>query len=72
MYDFDIILFHYSADTIFVTALHEPSNGIIGVNRKGQVNKFQLKVTLYYLEYVEKRRFVRRSKEISKILIFSI
>jgi len=26
-----------SADTIFVTALHEPSNGIIGVNRKGQV-----------------------------------
>jgi len=26
-----------SADTIFVTALHEASNGIIGVNRKGQV-----------------------------------
>lgn len=26
-----------SAETIFVTAQHEPSNGIIGVNRKGQV-----------------------------------
>eukprot|EP00093_Oithona_nana_P012671 12671.XXX_894233_900669_1 [CDS] Oithona nana genome sequencing. len=26
-----------SAETIFVTAPHEPSNGIIGVNRKGQV-----------------------------------
>lgn len=26
-----------SAETIFVTAAHEPTNGIIGVNRKGQV-----------------------------------
>ncbi len=26
-----------SAETIFVTAPHEPSAGIIGVNRKGQV-----------------------------------
>ncbi|CAI9724432.1 clathrin heavy chain 1 isoform X3 [Octopus vulgaris] len=26
-----------SGDTIFVTAPHEPTNGIIGVNRKGQV-----------------------------------
>ena len=26
-----------SADTIFVTAQHEPTSGIIGVNRKGQV-----------------------------------
>lgn len=26
-----------SAETIFVTAPHEPSSGIIGVNRKGQV-----------------------------------
>merc|ERR1712223_2126906 len=26
-----------SAETIFVTAAHEPSSGIIGVNRKGQV-----------------------------------
>ena len=26
-----------SGDTIFVTAPHDPSNGIIGVNRKGQV-----------------------------------
>lgn len=26
-----------SGDTIFVTASHDPSNGIIGVNRKGQV-----------------------------------
>ena len=30
----------FSADTIFVTALHEASNGIIGVNRKGQVGRF--------------------------------
>ena len=26
-----------SGDTIFVTASHEASDGIIGVNRKGQV-----------------------------------
>ncbi len=26
-----------SAETVFVTAPHEPSSGIIGVNRKGQV-----------------------------------
>ena len=26
-----------SGDTIFVTAPHEPTEGIIGVNRKGQV-----------------------------------
>jgi hypothetical protein len=26
-----------SGDTIFVTAPHEPTSGIIGVNRKGQV-----------------------------------
>ena len=26
-----------SGDTIFVTAPHEPSSGIIGVNRRGQV-----------------------------------
>ena len=32
-------LFRISADTIFVTAQHEPTNGIIGVNRKGQVIK---------------------------------
>lgn len=28
-----------SGDTIFVTAEHEASSGIIGVNRKGQVHK---------------------------------
>jgi len=27
-----------SGDTIFVTAPHEPTDGIIGVNRKGQVD----------------------------------
>lgn len=27
-----------SAETVFVTAPHEPSSGIIGVNRKGQVD----------------------------------
>lgn len=27
-----------SGDTIFVTAPHEATSGIIGVNRKGQVN----------------------------------
>lgn len=33
-----------SGDTIFVTAPHESSGGIIGVNRKGQVTQF---FTLY-------------------------
>lgn len=32
-----IFMNRISADTIFVTAPHEPSSGIIGVNRKGQV-----------------------------------
>eukprot|EP00094_Tigriopus_californicus_P009052 TCALIF_08726-PA protein Name:"Similar to CLTC Clathrin heavy chain 1 (Bos taurus)" AED:0.13 eAED:0.13 QI:38/0.57/0.26/0.93/0.78/0.66/15/0/1551 len=30
-------LYDVDAETIFVTAPHEPTNGIIGVNRKGQV-----------------------------------
>jgi hypothetical protein len=34
-----------SGETIFVTAVHEPSSGIIGVNRKGQVSRnFDLKI----------------------------
>ena len=41
MYDLEsavcIYMNRISSDTIFVTALHEPSGGIIGVNRKGQV-----------------------------------
>ena len=42
-----------SADTIFVTAQHEPTSGIIGVNRKGQVYiyyycKF---ISIFYLYY---------------------
>lgn len=32
-----IFMNRISGDTIFVTAPHEPSSGIIGVNRKGQV-----------------------------------
>lgn len=31
-----------SGDTIFVTAPHDPSSGIIGVNRKGQVGSHQV------------------------------
>lgn len=34
---FCIYMNRISADTIFVTAPHEPTSGIIGVNRKGQV-----------------------------------
>lgn len=34
-----IFMNRISGDTIFVTAPHEPSSGIIGVNRKGQVSK---------------------------------
>ena len=41
MYDLEsavcIYMNRISSDTIFVTALHEASGGIIGVNRKGQV-----------------------------------
>ena len=41
MYDVEsgtcIYMYRISADTIFVTAQHEPTNGIIGVNKKGQV-----------------------------------
>lgn len=34
-----IFMNRISGDTIFVTAPHEPSSGIIGVNRKGQVSE---------------------------------
>ena len=41
MYDIEtgtcIYMNRISADTIFVTAPHEATDGIIGVNRKGQV-----------------------------------
>lgn len=41
MYDLEsgvcIYMNRISADTIFVTAPHEPTSGIIGVNKKGQV-----------------------------------
>lgn len=33
-----------SGETIFVTAPHEPTAGIIGVNRKGQVRRSSLRV----------------------------
>lgn len=35
-----------SGDTIFVTAPHETTSGIIGVNRKGQVKTF-----FFFLNY---------------------
>lgn len=42
MYDIEtatcIYMNRISSDTIFVTAPHEASGGIIGVNRKGQVS----------------------------------
>lgn len=34
-----------SGDTIFVTAPHEATGGIIGVNRKGQVNIFSFNIS---------------------------
>lgn len=41
MYDLEsgvcIYMNRISADTIFVTAPYEPTSGIIGVNKKGQV-----------------------------------
>ena len=57
-----------SAETIFVTAPHEPSNGIIGVNRKGQVlsvsldeeNEVQISMSGVALGFEEKE-----SKELS-------
>ena len=36
-----------SADTMFVTAPHEPTSGIIAVNRKGQVNKKAEELLIY-------------------------
>ena len=41
-----IFMNRISGDTIFVTAPHEPSSGIIGVNRKGQVS---LPKTIHYV-----------------------
>lgn len=44
MYDLEsgmcIYMNRISADTIFVTTPHEPTSGIIGVNKKGQVCNF--------------------------------
>jgi len=43
MYDIEnatcIYMNRISGDTIFVTAPHEATSGIIGVNRKGQVSR---------------------------------
>jgi hypothetical protein len=52
LYDFEtgtcIYMNRISGDTIFVTAPHEPTSGIIGVNRKGQViMAFSLSYILY-------------------------
>lgn len=45
MYDLEsgvcIYMNRISADTIFVTAPHEPTSGIIAVNKKGQVGRFE-------------------------------
>ena len=44
MYDLEsgvcISMNRISADTIFVTAPHEPTSGIIGADKKGQVCNF--------------------------------
>ena len=42
-----IFMNRISGDTIFVTAPHEATNGIIGVNRKGQVT-YGLRLRVYH------------------------
>ena len=37
-----------TSDTIFVTAPHEPTGGILGVNRKGQVLNYTFWHALYF------------------------
>jgi clathrin heavy chain len=41
-----------SSDTIFVTAPHETTGGILGVNRKGQV-RLLISFTLNYSQYLK-------------------
>lgn len=47
MYDLEtavcIFMNRISADTIFVTAPHDASSGLIGVNRKGQVSNLRIR-----------------------------
>ncbi len=46
-----------SGETIFVTAVHEASSGIIGVNRKGQVGIIENKeMFVFFMEYKNKNR----------------
>jgi clathrin heavy chain len=40
-----IFMNRISGETVFVTAEHEPSSGIIGVNKKGQVSR----LSFYYI-----------------------
>jgi hypothetical protein len=51
--DWYIYMNRISAETVFVTAPHEPSSGIIWVNRKGQVYFGFLKCIFQCFESVE-------------------
>jgi clathrin heavy chain len=46
-----------SAETIFVTAPYESTNGIIGVNRKGQVLSVKQNTLTFILYFVAKKLF---------------
>ena len=43
-----------SGDTIFVTAQHESSGGIIGVNRKGQVRTLTTDLNVFTAQVISK------------------
>jgi hypothetical protein len=58
-----------SADTMFVTAPHEPTSGIIAVNRKGQVNK-KRRITNVFIDCFFSKRFFRLV--LMKIVLFHI
>lgn len=60
-----------SGDTIFVTAPHEATSGIIGVNRKGQVSKHNMFLEFEDREILSVHLFVRCSTLIALNLSYN-
>lgn len=71
MYDLEsgmcIYMNHVSADTIFVTAPHEPTSGIISVNKKGQVCNFEGSSPTFFIHWRLELNFSSFSKKSDQV-----
>ena len=61
-----------SGDTIFVTAPHDPTSGIIGVNRKGQVRTYMPECMVSYLVQIAPKTLSTCSACTSHCILFKL